>query len=302
MNNKKIFLTIIFIFSTVFIANCTIKTNPAKNTNKNENSVIKKEITNKDITKDDSDIIKLYIPIVEDSPEQHIFYHDLLKTVAEEAGLKVELITKKEPQLRIKDDFDNGDFSIFWMVESAERNEQYEPIEVGITNGLIGNRILFIKDGDQPLYDKVNTLDDFRNLKLVGGMGEKWFDVNVWKANNLLYQEEPGTWQSIFKKIPLGRDYNYFSRGLNEILVEAEQYPNLAIEKRLVLVYERDFRFYLSKTGPHAGAKYKEALQNAFEKAEKSGTIERMVRKYWAEALETLDFDNRIKLNLITPE
>lgn len=254
------------------------------------------------ITNAFSDVIELHVPFVTDTPKQNLYYHELLEKAVTEAGHTPKLIVKKMSQLRIKLYMDDGKISIYWMVESTERNNRYIPINVGITDGLIGKRILFIKKGDQHLYDNVNTLDDFRKLGLTGGMGKGWFDVKVWKANNLRYREQDGNWKSIFNKIPLGRSYNYFSRGLNEIIVESREHPDLDIEKRLALIYERDFRFYLSKTGENAGAKYKDILDDSFEKAKKSGLLERLVRKYWANDFEALNYDKRIKINLTTPK
>ncbi len=62
--------------------------------------------------------------------------------------------------------------------------------------------------------------------------------------NTFRYKEQSGSWKSIFLKIAGGRGYNYFSRGINEIVDESKQYPDLDIEKRLVLIYDRDYLFY----------------------------------------------------------
>jgi hypothetical protein len=248
-----------------------------------------------------SDDIHLHIPIMSDTPKQHHYFHELISTALTEIGHNPKLVVNKYPQSRIQALLDTGAVSIFWMVASAERDNRYTPIKVNITNNLIGMRILFIKQGDQPLYDNVKSLEDFRNLNLVGGMGKNWFDAKVWRANNLNYLEHSGAWQFIFKMIPMGRSYNYFSRGLNEILAEAKQYPELAIEKNLALIYDRDFRFYLSKIGPNAGEKYKKILTNALLHAKETGLIDRLVRKYWAKDFETLNYDKRIKINLSTP-
>jgi hypothetical protein len=245
-----------------------------------------------------SQTLKLYIPIVEDSPQQHLFYHELLKTAMIEAGHIPELIVKKYPQKRIKKLLENGELSIYWMIESAPRNKKYIPIKVGLTNGLIGKRILFIKQGDQAKYDQVKTLDDFRNLNLIGGMGKNWFDANVWKINHLQYQENEGNWKSIFKMIPRNRTYNYFSRGINEIVTESLQYPALDIEKKLVFIYEQDFQFYLSKEGTHAGKVYQTLLREALQKAKESGLIARLVQKYWGNDFQILNYDQRIKIYL----
>jgi hypothetical protein len=224
--------------------------------------------------------IKLMIPIVEDSPDAHVFYHELLETALKEAGHTPEFVVRKKPQIRIKHEMGTGLLSIYWMVESGARNQAYIPIKIGLTNGLIGKRILFIKKGDQHLYDNVQTLDDFRKLNLVGGMGTNWFDVKVWKANNLKYLEQAGNWNVIYKKIGAGHDFNYFSRGLNEIVKESAVHPYLDIESGLVLSYDRDFLFYLSKSGENAGASYKDTIEAALKKAKESGLIEKMVRKY----------------------
>ncbi|WP_413700452.1 hypothetical protein ACLKMH_00715 [Psychromonas sp. KJ10-10] len=57
--------------------------------------------------------IVLHAPIMEDSPKQHLFFHDLIKTALEEFGQKPILIAKKLPQLRMKKYMDNGELSFF---------------------------------------------------------------------------------------------------------------------------------------------------------------------------------------------
>lgn len=249
-----------------------------------------------------SDEIRLHIPILQDSPRQHIFYHELLETAIKEAGHTPKLIVQELPQLRAKYYLETGLISIYWMIESAERNKNYIPIETEITNELICKRILFIKRGDQHLYDNVNNLEDFRKLNLVGGMGQKWFDTKVWQSNNLRYKEQGGNWKSIFLMIRRDRAFNYFSRGINEVIDESKQYPDLDIEKRLVFIYDRDCLFYLSKTGVNAGAKYKDVIEHALKKAKDSGLIKRLVKKYWSNDIKALSYDNRIKLHLKTPK
>ncbi|MCP3921860.1 MAG: hypothetical protein GY714_04665 [Desulfobacterales bacterium] len=113
--------------------------------------------------------IKLNIPILEDGPFQHIFYHDLLKKSLEDSCHKVELVSSRLPHLRIKYYMDIGEVSIFWMIESEERNNKYIPIKVGLTNKFIGKRVLFIKKGTQKKYNNVKTLNDFRKLNWLYG-------------------------------------------------------------------------------------------------------------------------------------
>ena len=245
--------------------------------------------------------IPLHIAITIDSPNAHKYFHEVLQLSLEEAGHTPNFTISELPQARIQSYMNSGRLSIDWMLESKERNEKYIPIKVGLTNGLIGNRVLFIKKGEQHLYDGVKNLDDFRELNLVGAVGSKWFDARVWQANNIEYKEHTGNWKSIFKMIPSRPDYNYFSRGVNEILEESKQYPKLAIEKNLLFVYTRDYFFYLSKTGANAGANYKDIIEDSLEQARDSGLIERLTKKYWGDHLKQLQCDKRIQIPLITP-
>jgi len=133
-------------------------------------------------------------------------------------------------------------------------------------------------------------------------MGENWFDGKVWEANNLKYKEHSGNWKRIFTMIESGLEYDYFSRGLNEIIGESYTYPELAIERNLALIYDRDYFFYLSNTGRNKGAEYQDVIESALTKAKESGLIERLVRKYWADDFNDLNYDKRIQLHLITPK
>lgn len=85
-----------------------------------------------------SEVIQLHVPFVMDTPEQMPYYYELLTAAITQAGHTPHLVVQKVPHLRAKLYLKQGELSIFWMVESAQRNQEFIPIEVGITNGLIG--------------------------------------------------------------------------------------------------------------------------------------------------------------------
>lgn len=245
-----------------------------------------------------SETVKLVIPTISESPRQKDFFHELLTTALIQSGHTPILINKNYPQKRVIQQLNNGNLSLFWMISSKQRDQKYIPIKVNLTQNLIGKRILFIKQGEQYLYDQVKNLNDFRNLQLIAGMGMHWFDAQVWKANNLRYKEKEGNWEAIFKMIPRNHTYDYFPRGINEIVNESKQYPDLDIENNLVFIYDRDFQFYLSKTGLNAGKKYEKILTEALFQAEKSGLINQLVEKYWGNNLNILNYEHRTKIYL----
>jgi hypothetical protein len=72
----------------------------------------------------------------------------------------------------------------------------------------------------------------------------------------------------------------------------------LDIEERLVLIYNRDFIFYLSKPA----AQYKEILEKALKQAKKSGLIDKLIHQYRVRDFNTLHLDKLIQIRLKIPK
>ncbi len=246
--------------------------------------------------------IDLVLPIYAESPSLHLFFHDLMREALEASGHEVIIRELIVPQKRAVLMLQHGGLSALWLVESKQRNEEYHAVPVGLTNGLIGKRILLIRPDEQKLFDQINDLSTLRESGFVAAMGQGWFDAQVWQLNQLAYREKSGNWKQIYDMLRLGREFDYFPRGLNEILVEARLHPELAVERKLVLIYERDFRFYLSKFGPAAGSAYARVITAALEEAGKRGLIDSLVSEYWGQDFSTLGYDSRTKIYLETPE
>lgn len=228
------------------------------------------------------------------------YFVDLLEQSLLAAGHQPDIEVKGNlPQKRMLHMIAHNQLSLTWLVQSDERDRIYVPVEVGITNGLIGHRILLISPGQESVYSQVKTLDDFRNLELTGVFGSGWFDVHVWKHNQLRFVEKDGGWQSkVYRQIASrDRGVDYFSRGFFEVLDEARAHPEVVIEPRLMLVYDRDFRFYLSRDA----ARYKLILEDALRKAKASGLMQRLMEKHWADAFALLKPGSRLQLRLQNP-
>lgn len=241
---------------------------------------------------------ELTVPTYDDN--LHKFYHDLLRQSMMAQGHEVVINEAPPmPQKRIVQELHAGRLSIFWMVRSKERDQTFVAVNGGLTNGLIGNRILFVKRGNEEMFANVKTLDDFRNSKKVGGLGAAWFDVKIWAANQLDYEPVDGDWTSIYPMLSAGnRGIDYFSRGAHEILAERDQHLYLSIEPHLVLVYENDMGFYLP---PTKGA-LKPTLEVALAEAKKSGLISDLVRVHFKDVFEQLKVDTRTRIELKLPD
>ncbi len=229
------------------------------------------------------------------------YFVDLLQQSLADRGHEVAVnVLGNLPQKRMLYMMEQGELTLTWLVQSAARDNRYVPVKVGITGGLIGQRILLIPQGQEGAYKQVTNLEQFRRTGKVGVFGEGWFDIEVWHHNRLPYRVSKGAWQkTVYQKIADGgRGIDYFSRGIFEILEEAKAHPYLAIEPHLILVYDRDFRYYLS----HSFGHYKSIIEEALNDAKQSGLMERLIALHWGEALQKLQMDSRTKIHLPVPQ
>ncbi|KJY81545.1 hypothetical protein TW81_17705 [Vibrio galatheae] len=229
----------------------------------------------------------------------HRFYHELLYEALTKQGYAVEIVVPSEhiPQKRVIRMVENNQLSLTWLLATPERDAKYSVVNVPLTNGLIGQRVMLIPPELQPQLNEVHTLQDLQDTHLVAGLGLLWFDVEVWQENGLNIYVEDGEWRSLYHKLTIDGEVNYFPRGMNEVLSEAKQNPHLAIEERLLLVYDCDFKFYLS---PEM-AKYRDILETALRKAKSNGMLDKLVKKYWGESWQRIDPEHRVVIKLDLP-
>lgn len=171
--------------------------------------------------------------------ENRNYYIELIKRSLEGEGY---LVTFNDLGIsntrRQKTDLNENKLSLMWRLKTPLRDKSFTRVNIGLSNGLIAQRILFIKNKNQHAFENITNIEDFRKRNLVGEFGDSWFDIDIWHHNNLPYFEFLGDRQKIYTMLASGKRYiDYFSRGINEILAEAKRHPNLKIEQNLLLCY-----------------------------------------------------------------
>ncbi|WP_434340446.1 hypothetical protein [Motilimonas cestriensis] len=241
--------------------------------------------------------IELILPASKDG--SHEYFHELLLRSLSAQGIEVTIIAPYShlPQKRAVRLLESQAISLFWMIETPRRNQKFTKVNVGLTKGLIGKRILLVPKEDKMRYAKVTNLDDFRQLNVTGGFGANWFDIEVWQANQLRYIVRDGEWRALYDMLSSNGGVNYFSRGVNEILSEQQQHPYLVVEPHLLFEYQRDFVFYLSSQNAY----HKTMIESALIKANKSGLMDQLIKEYWSQYFDSLGLEQRVKLKLLTP-
>ncbi|BDU37298.1 conserved hypothetical protein [Vibrio nigripulchritudo SFn27] len=241
--------------------------------------------------------VTLTLPAFKDNG--HEFFHELLTESLKAQGIEVTIITpsRHTPQKRAVHMLNKNQISLYWLVKTNERDKKYALVDVPLTNGMIGQRILLIPEGAQHHYKNINTLLDLQKSGLVAGLGANWYDIDVWKASNLPYHVKDGEWRQLYEMLSETGGVNYFPRGMHEVLAEAEGQPQLEIEDRLILKYNRSMVFYLSESA----IEYKLLIERALKQAKESGLMHQLIDKHWKKTINTIKPEDRTIIELISP-
>ncbi|WP_374583386.1 hypothetical protein [Pseudoduganella sp.] len=207
---------------------------------------------------------------------------------------------KDIPARRMWSMLGSGGINIFYGMQTKDkdRSRQLVTVRHGLTNGLIGQRVLLVRRGDADIFARVKSLQDLKSSGMVAGFGAGWGDTKVWKAADLPFYEHSAPWSTIYAMVAAGnRNVDYLPRGVNEVLAEARQHPELVVEQRLLMVYPGDLVFYLSSSA----AGYRPIIERALREAESTGLKERLLDEAFGADIKALGLKRRLRLQLSAP-
>jgi len=223
----------------------------------------------------------------------------MIKLAFDHLDRKVELIPNTEDmtQTRLMEDTLNGNLDIMWAGTSKELEDIVEPIRIPMFKGLLGHRFLIIRKDDQSKFDNVKSIEDLRQIPL--GQGTAWIDTKILEANGLKVVKTM-KYQNLFFMLDGGR-FDAFPRAVFEPFSEVEKRPNLnlAVEKRLMLVYKSDFYLFVNKNNK----KLARDLELGLNRAIADGSFEKVFRSAPSvqEAIANGDLKNRLVIPLNNP-
>jgi hypothetical protein len=246
-----------------------------------------------------AEVVELTLPRL--SGQRHLYFVGLLEAVLQHAGHtpKITLIGEL-PQNRVWIDTESGKLTLFWSLPSADRDARFIPIGHDLTGGMMGMRLILTRPSNLAVFAAVRTLKDLRATKQVVGLGKGWVDVAIWQKNALPSHIKTANWTEMFKMVADGRfGIDYLSRSVLEISEEFEQNKaGLAIEPNLMLVYNLDMKFYLSR---HS-ARLQPLLERAFNDAARSGLIDEFSKRYYKKLFLSLSLNTRHIIFLQLPD
>jgi hypothetical protein len=168
----------------------------------------------------------------------------------------------------------NNGIDVVWTMSTAEREEALLPIRIPLLKGLLGQRLLMIRQQDIGRFAKVESLEDLQAFS--AGQGSGWPDNKILQANQIEVVEGM-SYQGLFGMLQRQR-FDYFPRGINEIFDELEQHKSesFVAEPHLVISYRAPIYFFVSKQNRELAARIEQGLWIAFS----DGSFDALFSRY----------------------
>jgi hypothetical protein len=185
----------------------------------------------------------------------------------------------------------SNDISVMARTTSIQREQALRPIRIPLDKGLTGYRLFLIKSDTQPRASAVRTLDQLQALSI--GQVATWVDTDILRTAGFNVVTSP-SYDGLLPMLDSNR-FDMFSRGVNEISREYEagknQYPNLAIESKILLYYPLP-RYYFFANTPQ-GERLAQRVEEGLQLLIKNGQFERRYQAHKKSILAGLSLAGR---------
>lgn len=184
---------------------------------------------------------------------------------------------------------------IIWTLSNEARENLLLPIRIPIDRGLIGWRLLLIRERDTELFNRTSTRDQLSLLN--AGQGHDWPDVDILRVNNFKVVTS-STYEGLFKMLALGH-IQYFPRSIAEIWPEESAHKELGInvQQSLIIHYPSAFYFFVNKNNTALANTIESCLKNAIA----DGSFRKLFDQYHQEAIIKADLSHRTIISLENP-
>lgn len=234
---------------------------------------------------------------LKDSPHRELVEYAL--TITEpEYGPAALIFAEQMTQGRVEQLMKGGQaLELAVFAPDIEREQALLPVYFPLSRGLLGYRVCLIKQGQQPKFDTVTSLDSWREAGLLIGQGANWPDVQILRANNILVTTNPMP-PLLFNMLRQQR-FDCFARGVNEVEYELRQSytSGLALEAKLLFYYPQPALLFVSPNRPELAKR----LQLGLDRAWHDGYMQQHFSQRYGKLVNQLRCEKRRLLVLHNP-
>jgi len=201
---------------------------------------------------------------------------------------QIRLLARSEPPLTV---------GVF--ISSAAPARDLVAVRIPIDRGLVGYRVLLIREADQPTFSAVRSLEDLRKFSF--GLLPYWEDFQIMQHAGLTVV--PGSaYEGLFRMLSAGR-FDGLSRSANEVMREfdahRQEMSGIVIEKHLLLHYPMPAYFWFSNS--EDGRRRAERVRAGLAAMIEDGTLQTLFDHEFGERIKRLDLDHRLVIKLSNP-
>ena len=193
---------------------------------------------------------------------------------------------------------EQGALDLFWAATNSDLERRLAPIRIPLYKGLLGHRLLVIRQQDAPRFASIRTLGELANLK--AGQGRFWTDTRILKKSGLNVVTAVKT-ASLYPMLDGGR-FDYYPRGAGEAWHEVEEQHGfqVMVEPHLLLIYKMPLYFFVSQKNPQLAQRIEQGLEQAIA----DGSFDRYFYAHpnIKSVLERSNLRQRIALHLDNPD
>lgn len=237
-------------------------------------------------------------------PQADPFFLDVLNEALKAADGNHSLRTYevKYNQARTLLDLEAGQaaYNIYFTGHDKAREESLLQIDIPLTKGLLGTRVLFVHPNSAQKIDRVTSFNELKKFRFISGI--TWPDTEILRHNGLKVLTAPKDNQLLML---IRNRVDIYPRGAMEWVKEWKEWKpyfnrkQVRLNTHIVLKYRADLFFYLSKSDIRRAA----ILRQGLERIMKNGVYERMFNgsQHMREALEAIMKHNPLVFELENP-
>lgn len=137
---------------------------------------------------------------------------------------------------------EKGELRLLWAGSGPDIESRLRAIRLPIFRGLLGYRLMVIRDGEQSRFENVSTLEELKQFR--AGVGQRWPDKAVLDSNNFEVSSSPygdRLWPMLRQK-----RFDFMPWGIHQIWHRMREYgEGLVVEPNLLLAYPIVSYFYV---------------------------------------------------------
>ncbi|WP_339768747.1 amino acid ABC transporter substrate-binding protein [uncultured Paraglaciecola sp.] len=232
-----------------------------------------------------------YPRAMSESDQRSIYPVKLLALALEKTGVRYSLKPSERIMLQnkaLKRLMDSRDVNVVWSVTDKQREQQLLPIRIPIYKGLIGWRLLLIRDDMPARFKYVQKLEHL--IKLIPIQGRDWPDTKILQANgfNVTVDNAYGNLFNLLRRA----QGDFFPRSVVEVWDEIDNPAynmDLMVEQEIAIRYPEAMYFFVNKKSRPLASLIEKGLEIAIA----DGSFEQLFVQTFQGKLDRANMPNR---------